>query len=122
MEFEYFKQTVVNGNLDVDDIGNCAILATNDEGAQYVLVIDTSLGITRVFNYGPIIPDLDMLPKSVMCSFKRIQFSHTKIVKIIDEFLNNSFAHITTAIVVDKAEALETCRSIIDYMKQDNFY
>lgn len=122
MDFPYFKETIINGNLEVDDIGNCAIEAMNDNAECWVLVIDTMLGTSRIFKYGPYNYDLDMLPKNVLCSFSRIPFSEFKLKKEIDSFLNSPFANITQARVVDKYEALNNCKSIIEYMKQDVLY
>ena len=122
MDFEYYITKIVNGSIDIEDTGNCAIKAYNDNGSCYVLIIETSLGISRVFQYGPAVHDLDLLPKSVNCSFKRIEYSDYKIHKVIDEFLNNGYSGITQAFVVDKDEALNECRSIIEYMKQDILY
>ena len=36
--------------------------------------IETKLGVTTIFQYGPICPDLQILEKSVNCSFKRINY------------------------------------------------
>lgn len=123
MDFEYLRVTQSMDVLQIEDIGNCAIKAFNDMGEEYILVISTQLGTTRIFNYGPINPDLDLLPKNVNCSFKRIQFSEFKIQKTIRDFLNNPYANITQAQCVDeKDEVLNDCRSIIEYMKQDILY
>lgn len=122
MNFEYYITKQVNGDIEIEDTGNCAIQAFNDKGEEYYLIIDTSLGTTRVFQYGPAVPDFDLLPKSVNCSFKRIEYSDYKVHKVIDDFLNNGYAGITQAFLIDKESALNNCRDIIEYMRQDILY
>jgi len=42
--FEYFFTRQAVGELEVEDMGNCCIEATNDQGMLYYLVTDTKLG------------------------------------------------------------------------------
>jgi hypothetical protein len=119
MEFEYCYETIVTATIDVDDIGNFAIEATNNLGETYYLVVLTTLGTSRIFEYGPIVLDIDLLPKSCNCSFKRTEFKDTKIKKTIENFLNNPYHKILQAKVIDYKEALNNCKSIIDEMKKE---
>ena len=121
MEFKYFYVTEVNASIDIDDIGNCAIAAYSDLGATYYLVIKTILGTTMVFEYGPIIQGSSVLPKTVNCSFKRMEYRDTSIQKIIRTFLNNPAAKITQAIEIPMKEVFENCIDIIEYMKTQEF-
>lgn len=118
MEFEYFVTHSANGVLDIDDIGNCAIDIFNDDGLEMVMVIDTNLGATRVLTYGPFNPDLERLPNSVVCDLTQFPFSHTLINRTIRTFLNNWKFRATQAFEIDKNEALNKCRNIIEYMHQ----
>lgn len=122
MTFDYFKVTSVNGELEIEDPGNCAIRAANDDGEEYYMIVETSLGSSRIFTYGPCVPDMDLLPKSVNCHFSRIIYSSVKINKAINDFLNDRFANITFAEVVEPTQALQNCKSIIKYMEQHELY
>lgn len=122
MKFDYCKVTQSMDSLDIEDIGNCSLLAFNDTGQKFILIIDTQLGTTRVFNYGPINIDLELLPRKVDCSFERLNYSESRIKIIIKNFLNNYMFKITQAQVIDKQEALNNCRSLIEYMRQDILY
>ena len=105
------------GQLDVEDIGNCAIEANDDLGIYYYLVIETYLGFTKIFEYGPVQPDFNELNKSVSCLFNRIEFNDKKISKRIYTFLNAPTRNITQAQMVDKNYALDGCKDIIEYMR-----
>ena len=122
MNFQYSYITQNQADLEIDDIGNCAIEALNDAAEAYYLVIKTKYGTTSVVSYGPIIPDVDVFPKSVNCSFKRLDYDEFKVEKIIDEFLNKGFRNISQAREISPDEALSNCRSIIEYMKDPNNY
>ena len=116
--FEYFYSKSAFGELQIDDIGDCCIQANNDEGLFYYLLIETNLGWTKILEYGPCAPDFDELPKSVSCNFSRIEFDERKIMKRIDEFLNNRFRNITQAQIVEREVLFEDCKSLLDYMEE----
>lgn len=122
MEFEYFATRVVNASLSINNIGNCAIKGFNDQGEINILIIETRMGESRIFTYGPAITDFDTLPKSVNCSFQRVSFNEKKMQDIIRKFLNSPYSAITQAIEVSKEEALAECKGIIDYMKQEVYW
>ena len=96
-EFEYFYTQQVNGILQVDNIGECCIEACTDMHECYYLIIRTSMGASRVFQYGPIVPESEILEKSCTCSFKRLDFNEIKLGNIIKNFLNKPYANITQA-------------------------
>ena len=115
--FEYFYSREAIGNLDVEDIGNCSIEANDDLGNFYYMVIDTNLGFTRIFEYGPCNPDFNELPKAVECTFNRIEFNEKQIQKRIYSFLNAPHRNITQAQLVDRDYVLDGCKDIIEYMR-----
>lgn len=117
MEYEYFVTHQANGLLDIEDIGNCSIDIFNDEGKEMILVIDTQLGSTRVFTFGPFNPEFEKLPNNVACNLQQMPFSQQKISKIIRQFLNNYQFGATQAFEIEKEEALGKCRDLIGYMK-----
>ena len=116
--YDYYYEKIINAKLDIEHPGNCAIEALTKEGANYYLVITTFLGITSIFKYGPVIPDIELLPHTVTCSYERINYSESKINKTIDLFLNNSKLFIVSATEVEKNYALANCVDIIDYVRK----
>ncbi len=109
MTFDYLQRVVVEGQLTVDDIGQCVILGRNDLGEEYYLLIRTELGFTEKIEYGPATPDIDILPFNVNLNYSRFEFNQYKIEKTIDRFLNDPKRGITQAEVVD----IESVRDLI---------
>lgn len=97
MTFDYIQRVTVDGQLEVDNIGDCVIVGRNDIGEESYLIITTSLGVTEVVHYGPTVPDLSILPFSVTLNYNRFDYSQGKIEKIIDRFLNDPKRGITNA-------------------------
>lgn len=83
MEFEYDHMQVARSVLEVENIGQCALRATNGLGEDYYMVIRTSLGKSYIFTYGPIAPDLEGLPTRVSCLLERIDYNEAKLCKYI---------------------------------------
>lgn len=114
MTFDYLERVVVDGQLEVDDIGQCAILGRNDLGEEWYLFIKTELGWTEIIEWGPVIPDFDLLPATVNISYNRIEWSSYKIEKTIDKFLNNPKRGITQAQLTDVNEVRHLLITPID--------
>ena len=125
MQIEFCRQESYLGSIDIEDYGNCAIEANNDDGLFWYLVISTSMGFVRVMEYGPIDPTSDKLEDSCICCFSRMEFDGKKVVRIIDNFLNKSrksFSDITQAREISKDDALAQCKSLISYMKDEEAF
>jgi hypothetical protein len=89
-DFNYFYTQVINATINVDDIGNVCLLARNDLGEEYYLIINTYLGETKILNYGPAQPDLQTLPANIFMSYCKFDYNENKICKIIDKFINSN--------------------------------
>ena len=92
-EYVYVKQSM--DSLDIDDIGNCYLETCNDTGECFYLAIRTSLGFSRVVEYGPYADGI-RLP-SVSAVFNQFEYNEKKLNKIIYLFLNNPGRQITQA-------------------------
>ena len=122
MKIEYNIIPQVNKEIDIDNLGDVSIEATTKSGDKYYLVIRTYMGFTSIMEYGPITPDLNIFPRSVRCSFDRIEYSEGKIESRIDKFLNQGNRFIEEAIVIPEEEALMLCKDIVEYMKNQENY
>ena len=114
--FTYYRTFVSNGELDIDEIGECCLLGRTDLGEEYYLLVTTYMGQTEIIEYGPIIPDLDALPKSLSYNYDRFDYSEFKIEKRIDKFLNKNV--ITQAECINKEELPGLIKSPIEYLRR----
>lgn len=122
MNFQYFATKVVNADIEVDDIGSCAIQAFNDRGEEYNLIIETNLGTCRSLVFGPVNPDFDLLPEKLSIQFERFNFSEKTISKMINKFLNDPYKNITQALTKTKEELLADLPNLKEYMNQIDFW
>ncbi len=88
MTFDYLERVVVEGQIDIPNIGQCAILTRNDLGEEWYLIIKTELGWTEVIEYGPAHVDFQLLPTSVRQTYDRFEYNEGKLERIINKFLN----------------------------------
>lgn len=85
--FDYMQVITVGAQLEVPDIGDCCILGRDDLGQEYYFITSTKMGSTEIIEYGPALPDFEVLPKSVKYTFDRINYSESQIEKRIEKFL-----------------------------------
>lgn len=111
--FEYFKELKANDSLSVYDIGNCCLKAFNDDGQVYYLMTTTTLGFTKVYQYGPLNVDDLNLGVYYNCSVQTIEYSEKVLFKLIDSFLNDKYKKITQAFECQIDEFIKNCKSII---------
>lgn len=117
--FQYFYTQQATGQLDVKDLGNCAIEACNDLGNHYYLVIRTQLGQSEIFEAGPFCLDIPILEKNCSISYKKIEYNESKLSGIVTKFLNNPYREITQSREINEEEVYPNCINIIDYMKNN---
>ena len=124
MIVQYNQQPTYMNELDVDNIGEFAVEATNDEGFNWYYVVRTTLGLTAISYCGPIIPDVAMLPKSFSEGRYQIPFNEGKILKDLGFFLNDKGKKITAAEVIEIDDAIEQFVNFKDYLKDfsEEFY
>lgn len=114
MKFDYCISTTADAQLDILDMGNVCIEATNYKGEHYYLITKTDLGWTESLEYGPIIPEMQLLPTSVMCSYNRIEYSEYKLDKMITSFLNSGKRNIQHASVIECDDAKQFMRNLVE--------
>ena len=113
--FDYMQVITVGAQLEVDEVGDCCILGRDDLGQEYYLVIKTHMGCTNIVEYGPAVPDLELLPKKVTYKFDREDYNENKLSKRIEKFLVSY--PITYAECVELEDIHEFIRAPIEYME-----
>ena len=114
MTFEYLQRVVVDGTLEIDNIGDCTIQGNNDLGEFFYLIIVTKLGWTEILDYGPCVPDFDILQANYQIKYQRIEYNQGKLERIIDKFLNDPKRMITQAKLVYTEDIIEDLVNPID--------
>ncbi len=97
--FPYYYTEQPVGELVIPNIGDCAILANDYFGNQYVLIIRTVLGVTGFLEYGPY-KNGNKVSECVSHYFQ-IDYNEKKIYNTIEKFLNTPRRGITQAAVYE---------------------
>ena len=113
MIYDYSGTKTFTASLEVDDPGNCAILANGyypvGKGLKlpgdYYMIIRTVDGITTVLKWGAV-TDLPDLHSGYSLDVKSFKYKETSIHREIQLFLNDGQKFIYDAKVITKDEAL----------------
>ena len=117
MIISYNGSPTFMGELDIDNIGEFAIEASNDEGMFWYYICRTLLGTTTIATSGPRIPDIELLPKTFnQCRFT-MPFNEGKIFKDVSKYLNDFTKKITRAEVIPIDDAVEQFVNLKDLDK-----
>ena len=116
MNFDYLIKIKKESSINIEDIGNCAIDVYNDLGFEWLLIVHTIEGMTHIIEFGPILPDIDYPPDKVVYTYDRINFSDKKIITRIQKFLTDGYRAITQAFEIDKKEAKDKMKNLVDYL------
>ena len=114
MLYDYSGVKTFSATLEVDDPGNCAILANGyypiAKGVKlpgdYYMIVRTVDGITTILKWGPV-TDLPDLPSGYSLDVKAFKYKESSIHREIQLFLNDGQKFIYDAKVVEREEALE---------------
>lgn len=115
--FEFNQQLMPQSLIDVENIGDFAIEASNDEGVFWYLIVKTSLGVTTMASCGPVVPDVNLLPSGYCTYLSRIDYKEDKLIKQINMWLNDRSKKLTSASIVDIEDALDQFRDVGEYMR-----
>lgn len=116
MQFEYLYKIEAMGTIEIEDIANCCVIATNDLYQEYILIIQTILGDTRVIKYGPKNTEFNEPCPFINYTYNNFQYSQHKIIKIIDDFINDGKKGISQVQIVDIEEAKNHIKNLVDYL------
>ena len=117
--FEFNNQFVPQSLIDIENIGQFAIEANNDEGYYWYLIVSTLLGTVTIASAGPVVPDVALLPGGYACSFYTMEYKEPKLEKAINTWLNDKGKALTEARVVDIDVALDEFRDLSEYLRSE---
>lgn len=115
--FEFNQQLMPQNVIDIDEIGQFAIEASNDEGYFWYLIVRTSLGTVTLASCGPIVPDVALLPSGYCCYLSRMEYKEPKIEKAINTWLNDRAKALTQAKVIEIEDAIDNFVDLGNYLR-----
>ena len=118
--FEYLPTSVYIEKIDIKDIGNTIIEAKNVDQIYYYLTVNTEFGVTRICEFGPCIDFSQYDIKSFKFNFTKYQYSESKIIKAINNFLINPVYNIEEAKEISLEELYKNNKlDILKFVKGD---
>lgn len=120
MEFEFDGETLYHNSIDLDNIHQVCIKATDNQGFSYWLIIRTLLGECSCLDWGPLVDGDTLLPDSTSIRFERFESDDRRIQKKIKMFLspkNQGKCKIVEVMEMDFNKALDEGINLLDYMR-----
>lgn len=119
MKFEYKKIEMFDDFIDIPNIAQCALELITEHALNYYLIIRTVLGTSIIFEYGPIVPDISVLPKSFSCKITTVEYSENKLKTAVSKFIADRKLDATEFVrVLPIKEVLDICINPVEYMRQ----
>lgn len=103
--------------LDLESISNCCIRASNELEYYFYLIVKTIAGKTYFAEYGPILENSDKLPSGFISALVIIEYNEKKVLKMINDFLNDKSKKVIEASVIEIDEALNNFKNLKDFME-----
>lgn len=91
--FNYNPVSMFSNEIELESVGNVCLRLTTSLNTWYFLVLRTSLGETTSLEFGPLVPDCELLPDTMIVTFKRFDFSEKTCNSMISKFLANRRIH-----------------------------
>ena len=114
--YEYLYEVKATGFLEIENIGECCLVANNDFLQEQILIITTEMGKTKIIQYGPIFVDNVQTPNNISYTFSEIDFSDYKIDKTIEKFINDPKFRTTQVRVVEFEEAMDKIIDLREFL------
>ena len=118
MQFDYLYTAQATGSIDIENIGEVCISAINTFMLQeYILIIHTEEGVSKIIQYGPKYIELEAAPTSVKYTYDEITFNQSKLINIIDRFINNPKFGISQVNIIELEEAVDKIKDLVEFLK-----
>ena len=115
--FDFANERKATNSIDIDNIGDFCLEAINeDDNYYFYLMVKTTLGVASVACYGPIVPDVELLPSGYTARFERFDFNDKKMSLWISKWLNDRSKNITAAYIVEEKDFKNNYRDLKDYI------
>ena len=110
---EYLPQESFLASVEVEDIGNVALVMYDDMGHEWYLLTITSLGWTKVYMFGPLMIDVDSLVvKSFSFTYSDIEYRETKLISMMEKFIQDPRKCVTQVLEINRDDVFERYRNL----------
>lgn len=110
---EYLREVSYMDAVEIEDIGNIALVLYNDAGQEWYLLTTTSLGWTKLYMFGPLLPDVNSLVlKSFSFTYSEIEYREYKIISMLEKFIQDPKKEISQVIEITKEEVLNRYKTL----------
>lgn len=104
---EYLPQETFQSSVEIEDIGNVALVMYNDMGYEWYLLTTTSLGWTKFYTFGPLLPNVDKLViKSFYFSYCEVEYRESRLINMIERFVQDPKKFISQVFEIPKEDVL----------------
>ena len=118
---DFANELMPTNSIDIPEIGNFCLEAINDDDIlYYYLMVKAELGTASIMWYGPVAPDIDLLPSVYTARFERYPVNDTKLIGWVKKWLNEKEKGITSANIIDQKQFMENFRDLKSYMEANN--
>ena len=115
--FDFANEWTPTNSVEIPDMGNFYLEAIDEENTEYYyLMVKTTLGTASIMWYGPLVPDVTLLPSGYEAKFERMPFNQEKIKGWISKWLNDRTKKITAAYIIDDQKFYQNFRDLQEYM------
>lgn len=115
--YNYLPNTTYFDSINIENIGECCLECCNDLGEYYYLWVTTSLGMTKILQYGPYVDSI--IPNNCYYSFQQFQYNDQKIDKSISKFISDPKKALSQIRQVEPCDIID---NIIDFKGFMNGY
>lgn len=112
--FNYSPISVESESIDVENVGNCMLEATDALERRYYLVIKSDAGFSKILTFGPVMSELKLVGNKYSAKLDVIEYKDTKLFMIINKFLHDG--DIKSAREISEHEARASYVDLLSYM------
>lgn len=120
MEFEFNKELMALNSVEIENIGCFAIEASNDEGMFYYMLARTTLGVTSIATWGPVVPDVELITNGYGFCYTKMDYKEKDVAKFISKYINDRNKGITHIETISIEDAIEQVKDMKEYLRNYN--
>lgn len=112
--YNYLPTTAYGDSINIENIGECCLECCNDIGEVYYLWVTTSLGMTKILQYGPYYDGI--APQNCLYYYQQFQYNEQKIDRAISKFIGDQKKAISQIQQVEPTDILDKIVDLKEFM------